>query len=64
MLLNPTRGLLQVFGHADFLVILTFVSVGPVHLIQFKFRRLEIPPDYNASHLGMYNTRNNWAVYA
>ncbi|KAF4360659.1 hypothetical protein F8388_011294 [Cannabis sativa] len=25
---------------------------GPVYLIQFKFRRLEIPPDYNASHLG------------
>ncbi|KAL5554891.1 hypothetical protein UlMin_037127 [Ulmus minor] len=25
---------------------------GPVYLIQFKFRRLEIPPDYNSSHLG------------
>ncbi|XP_062093553.1 DNA topoisomerase 3-alpha [Humulus lupulus] len=25
---------------------------GPVYLIQFKFRRLEIPPDYNAIHLG------------
>ncbi|XP_041006940.1 DNA topoisomerase 3-alpha isoform X2 [Juglans microcarpa x Juglans regia] len=25
---------------------------GPVHLIQFKFRQLEIPPNYNANHLG------------
>ncbi|CAI9102586.1 OLC1v1000877C1 [Oldenlandia corymbosa var. corymbosa] len=25
---------------------------GPVFKIQFKFRRLEIPPDYNADHLG------------
>ncbi|XP_021810979.1 DNA topoisomerase 3-alpha isoform X1 [Prunus avium] len=25
---------------------------GPVYLIQFTFRRLEIPPDYNANHLG------------
>ncbi|PSS30207.1 DNA topoisomerase [Actinidia chinensis var. chinensis] len=25
---------------------------GPVFLIQFKFRRLEIPPNYNTDHLG------------
>ncbi|XP_043689886.1 DNA topoisomerase 3-alpha isoform X2 [Telopea speciosissima] len=25
---------------------------GPVYKIQFKFRRLEIPPDYNVDHLG------------
>ncbi|XP_059432017.1 DNA topoisomerase 3-alpha isoform X2 [Corylus avellana] len=25
---------------------------GPVYLIQFKFRQLEIPPNYNANHLG------------
>ncbi|XAR73131.1 DNA topoisomerase [Bertholletia excelsa] len=25
---------------------------GPVFLIQFKFRRLEIPPNYNVDHLG------------
>lgn len=25
----------------------------PVHMIQFKFRRLEIPPNYNVDHLGM-----------
>ncbi|KAK4567071.1 hypothetical protein RGQ29_003062 [Quercus rubra] len=25
---------------------------GPVYMIQFKFRPLEIPPNYNANHLG------------
>lgn len=25
---------------------------GPVYLIQFKFRQLEIPPNYNPNHLG------------
>ncbi|KAL8159182.1 hypothetical protein V2J09_000719 [Rumex salicifolius] len=25
---------------------------GPVYKIQFKFRRMEIPPNYNANHLG------------
>ncbi|KAK4477749.1 hypothetical protein RD792_017010 [Penstemon davidsonii] len=25
---------------------------GPVYMIQFKFRRLEIPPNYNVDHLG------------
>lgn len=25
---------------------------GPVYLIQFKFRQLEIPPNYNVNHLG------------
>ncbi|XP_004289288.1 PREDICTED: DNA topoisomerase 3-alpha isoform X2 [Fragaria vesca subsp. vesca] len=25
---------------------------GPVHLIQFTFRRLEIPPNYSTNHLG------------
>ncbi|KAL0350367.1 UNVERIFIED_CONTAM: DNA topoisomerase 3-alpha [Sesamum radiatum] len=27
-------------------------SPGPVYMIQFKFRRLEIPPNYNVDHLG------------
>ncbi|XVF61075.1 hypothetical protein PTKIN_Ptkin08bG0100100 [Pterospermum kingtungense] len=27
-------------------------SPGPVYLIQFKFRQLEIPPSFNANHLG------------
>ncbi|XP_028766082.1 DNA topoisomerase 3-alpha isoform X2 [Neltuma alba] len=27
-------------------------SPGPVYLIQFKFRQLEIPPNYNVNHLG------------
>ncbi|GMP26632.1 hypothetical protein CsSME_00002997 [Camellia sinensis var. sinensis] len=27
-------------------------SPGPVFMIQFKFRRLEIPPNYNVDHLG------------
>ncbi|PIM98077.1 DNA topoisomerase [Handroanthus impetiginosus] len=27
-------------------------SPGPVYMIQFKFRRLEIPPNYNVNHLG------------
>ncbi|KAK9293223.1 hypothetical protein L1049_021213 [Liquidambar formosana] len=25
---------------------------GPVYMVQFKFRRLEIPPNYNVDHLG------------
>lgn len=29
-------------------------QTGPVYLIQFKFRQLEIPPNYNANHLGTY----------
>ena len=32
--------------------------VGPVYLIQFKFRQLEIPPNYNANHLGMSTSKN------
>lgn len=28
------------------------LSAGPVHMIQFKFRRLEIPPDFDVDHLG------------
>ncbi|KAF8018677.1 hypothetical protein BT93_H3544 [Corymbia citriodora subsp. variegata] len=27
-------------------------SPGPVYMIQFKFRRLEIPPNYSVDHLG------------
>ncbi|KAG8383914.1 hypothetical protein BUALT_Bualt04G0063600 [Buddleja alternifolia] len=27
-------------------------SPGPIYMIQFKFRRLEIPPNYNVDHLG------------
>ncbi|KAK8687869.1 hypothetical protein V6N13_086664 [Hibiscus sabdariffa] len=27
-------------------------SPGPVYLIQFKFRQIEIPPGFNANHLG------------
>ncbi|KAI3451633.1 hypothetical protein Pfo_008298 [Paulownia fortunei] len=27
-------------------------SPGPVYMIQFKFRRLEIPPNYHVDHLG------------
>ncbi|XP_054821592.1 DNA topoisomerase 3-alpha isoform X2 [Prosopis cineraria] len=27
-------------------------SPGPVYLIEFKFRQLEIPPNYNVNHLG------------
>ncbi|KAJ1401236.1 Zinc finger, CCHC-type [Sesbania bispinosa] len=29
-----------------------FCTPGPVYLIQFKFRQLEIPPNYNVNHLG------------
>ncbi|KAH1126076.1 hypothetical protein GLYMA_06G155600v4 [Glycine max] len=29
-----------------------FCTPGPVYLIQFKFRRLEIPPNYSPNHLG------------
>lgn len=32
--------------------ICSLCSPGPVHKIQFKFRRLEIPHDYNVDHLG------------
>ncbi|KAK4256820.1 hypothetical protein QN277_006496 [Acacia crassicarpa] len=32
--------------------ICTSCSPGPVYLIQFKFRQLEIPPNYNVNHLG------------
>ncbi|GFP92823.1 DNA topoisomerase 3-alpha [Phtheirospermum japonicum] len=28
------------------------LCTGPVYMIQFKFRRLEIPPNYNVDHLG------------
>lgn len=34
---------------------------GPVYLIQFTFRRLEIPPDYNANHLGKCDSKVRWA---
>lgn len=30
--------------------------IGPVYLIQFKFRQLEIPPNYNVNHLGKCNS--------
>ncbi|KAM7513869.1 hypothetical protein LguiA_003452 [Lonicera macranthoides] len=30
----------------------TTCTPGPVYMIQFKFRRLEIPPNYNVDHLG------------
>ncbi|RDY10658.1 DNA topoisomerase 3-alpha, partial [Mucuna pruriens] len=30
----------------------SLVCSGPVYLIQFKFRQLEIPPNYSANHLG------------
>lgn len=29
-----------------------YCTPGPVYLIQFKFRQLEIPPNYSADHLG------------
>ncbi|KAI4317075.1 hypothetical protein L6164_024985 [Bauhinia variegata] len=29
-----------------------FCTPGPVYLIQFKFRQLEIPPNYNVNHIG------------
>lgn len=32
--------------------ICSFCTPGPVFRIQFKFRRLEIPPNYNVEHLG------------
>ncbi|KAK7319115.1 hypothetical protein RJT34_03828 [Clitoria ternatea] len=32
--------------------ICNFCTPGPVYLIQFKFRQLEIPPNYSANHLG------------
>lgn len=30
--------------------------IGPVHLIQFTFRRLEIPPNYSTNHLGKFKS--------
>lgn len=28
------------------------LHTGPVHKVLFKFRRLEIPPNYDVDHLG------------
>ncbi|EPS73635.1 hypothetical protein M569_01118, partial [Genlisea aurea] len=33
-------------------VVCSTCSPGPVYMIQFKFRQLEIPPNYNVDHLG------------
>lgn len=36
------------------MLLMLFFSSGPVRMIQFTFRRLEIPPEYNAIHLGKH----------
>ena len=45
------------FPVSDFIYLLIIQNcfIGPVYKIQFKFRRLEIPPNYNIDHLGMYH---------
>ncbi|KAL2941803.1 DNA topoisomerase 3-alpha [Bienertia sinuspersici] len=32
-------------------------NTGPVFLIQFKFRQLEIPPNYNVDHLELHSVK-------
>lgn len=36
--------------------------LGPVRKIQFTFRRLEIPLDYNSIHLGKHNFHGNIGI--
>lgn len=39
----------------SYLFIFDAPFLGPVYLIQFKFRQLEIPPGFNVNHLGKCN---------
>lgn len=36
--------------------------IGPVYLIQFTFRRLEIPPNYSTNHLGKCKSIVWWGL--
>lgn len=35
---------------------------GPVYKIQFRFRRLEIPPNYSAQHIGKMESRSRLSL--
>ncbi|KAK6923706.1 Zinc finger, CCHC-type [Dillenia turbinata] len=53
--LGPYQKLLLQIQPAIPALLVLFQAVNPVHMIQFKFRRLEIPPSFNVDHLG-HNT--------